>query len=546
MTVKAYLLSVPERVFRSALGLGAGVTRELGQVVLPEGIRRSQLYQNLVDAMLRFLIEQVGGVEGVYAAEGTLPDNFLARRTAGNAVEALGIVAFRASPVWVLAALADLSGIGRRLIPEIADALKAQRLLERDAQFTSVDQMLDGLERTSSRLAATINTPPLDIAGLRKEWEAIREEARGLPSASLPSREAISSIWEQLKTESARQERSVFETSSMMAVAAARTLPDGMRWLSASARVGAKRTGNIIAAALLDHYTQTLNEMRQVGYLAYARRQFQPYVRAAVNQFSPKRRTLTQRLLEKLAGQSNASRIVGIACLTLLLAACGRNEPMGFANPAGPTAPAPPPPTVPAVPTLILSGVVAENGHPIENARVDVSGLQPCSSGCTSRQFNAGSGTTDAAGRYRVAISRPEEATTTVWAVARRAGYVQQCVATTTLQADTSLDLGLTAIADLSAARPLSAPGSRTVSGVVFETTTEGKQPVAGAWVGWEGLFDTVVAETRSDAAGRYLLCGLPLGRIAGVFAVKEGYGDASASVGPGTDTVVDIEVTRR
>ena len=194
MTAKAYLLSFPERLLRSALGLGAGVTRELGQIVLPDGIRRSQLYQNLVDATLRFLIEQVGGAEGVYTAEGALPDNFLARRTAGNAVEALGIVAFRASPVWVLAALADLCGIGRRLIPEMADALKAQGLLEKDAQFTSIDQLLDGLERTSSRLATTINTPPLDVAGLRKEWEAIREEARGLPSASLPSRETISNL----------------------------------------------------------------------------------------------------------------------------------------------------------------------------------------------------------------------------------------------------------------------------------------------------------------------------------------------------------------
>src|SRR5882672_6571652 len=236
MTVKAYLLSVPERILRSALGLGAGATRELGQVALPAGIRRSQLYQNLVDATLRFLIEQVGGVEGVYGAEGVLPDNFLARRTAGNAVEVLGIVAFRASPVWVLAALADLCGMGRRLIPEIADALKAQGLLEEDAEFTSVDQMLDGLERTSSRLAATINTPPLDVAGLRKEWEAIREEARGLPSASLPSREAISNIWAQLKAEAARQDRSVFETSSAMAVSAARAFPGGMRWFSASAR----------------------------------------------------------------------------------------------------------------------------------------------------------------------------------------------------------------------------------------------------------------------------------------------------------------------
>jgi hypothetical protein len=333
MTVKAYLLSFPERLLRSALGLGAGLTRELGQIVLPDGIRRSQLYQNLVDSTLRFLIEQVGGAEGVYTAEGALPDNFLARRTAGNAVEALGIVAFRASPVWVLAALADLCGIGRRLIPEMADALKAQGLLEKDAQFTSVDQLLDGLERTSSRLATTINTPPLDVAGLRKEWKAIRDEARGLPSASLPSRETISNLWALLKTASARQERSVFETSSMMAVAAAQALPDGVRWLSASARVGAVRTGHIVAEALLDHYTQTLSEIQEVGYLAYARRQCRPYVRAAVNQFSPKRRTLTQRLLEKLAGKSNASRIVGLVGLTLLVASCDRNESPRRASP---------------------------------------------------------------------------------------------------------------------------------------------------------------------------------------------------------------------
>src|SRR5688572_19147795 len=169
MTVKGYLLSVPERFVRSVAGLSAGVVREVGEVAIPGAIRRSYLYQNLVDTTLRYLIERVGGVEGVYDAEGALPDRFLARRTAGNAVEVLGIVAFRASPVWVLAALADLSGLGRHLIPEIADALKERGLLEKDAQFTSVDQLLDGLERTSSRLAATVNTPPLDVAGLRKE-----------------------------------------------------------------------------------------------------------------------------------------------------------------------------------------------------------------------------------------------------------------------------------------------------------------------------------------------------------------------------------------
>ena len=300
MTVKAYLLSLPERLIRSTVGLGAGVAREVSEVALPDGVRHSALYRNLVDATLHFLIEQVGGVEDVYRTDATLPDNFLARRTAGNAVEVLGIVAFRASPVWILAALADVCGMGRHLIPEVTEALKAQGLLEKDAQFTTVDQLLDGLERTSTRLAATVNTPPLDVAGLRAEWAALREDASHLPQASLPSRETISAVWTDLKAESARQERSIFETSSVMAVSAARALPGGVRWLSASARVGAARTGQLFAAALLDHYRETLSEIRDTGYLTYAGRQFRPYLRAAAGQFSPKRRTLTQRLIEKL------------------------------------------------------------------------------------------------------------------------------------------------------------------------------------------------------------------------------------------------------
>jgi hypothetical protein len=300
VTVKSYLVSLPERVVRSVLGLGAGVSREVSEVVVPASIRRGQLYKNLVDATLRFLIEQVGGVEGVYQREGKLPDNFLARRTAGNAVELLGIVAFRASPVWVLAALADVCGMGRHLIPEIADALRAQGLLDEDTQFTSVEQMLDGLERTSGRLAATVNTPPLDVAALRGEWQAIREAARGLQPAGIPSREMVADIWTRLKDVASRQDRSVFEASSTMAVSAVRSVPDGVRWMSASARTGASRTGQVLAAALLDHYKQTLDELQQVGYATYAARQLRPYVHAAAAQLSPKKRTLTERLLEKL------------------------------------------------------------------------------------------------------------------------------------------------------------------------------------------------------------------------------------------------------
>ena len=300
MTVRAYLFSVPERLVRAVLGLGAGAAREVGEVALPDGVRNSQLYKNLVDTTLRFLIENVGGAEGVYESSSQLPDDFLARRTAGNAVEVLGIVAFRASPVWVLAALADLCGVGRQLIPEIAGALKAQGLLEQDAQFGSVDEMLDGLQRTSSRVAAAINTPPLDVAGLRAEWEAIRKEARTLQPASFPTGEAVAGMWNALKAESARQQKSIFETSSMMAMSAARAIPDGLRWLSASAGAGATRTGQLVATALLDHYRQTLSEMQKIGYARFAARQFRPYLHAAAHQFAPGRRTFTEKVIDRL------------------------------------------------------------------------------------------------------------------------------------------------------------------------------------------------------------------------------------------------------
>jgi hypothetical protein len=299
MPSRAYLLSIPERVIRSALGLGAGLVRELGEVALPRGVRRSHLYENLVEVTLRYLIERVGGAEGIYPAAEPQADDFLARRGTGHVIELLGIAAFRVSPVWVLAALADLSGLGRRLIPEIAAALESEGLLEKGSRFESVDQLLDGLERTSSRLAETFNTPPLDVASLRQEWTAIRREASRLRPSALPPPRAISGRWEEIKAESARQGRSIFETSSVLALSTVRGLPQAARRLSASARVGARHTGKLLSGAMLEYYGQTLSELREVGYLAYARRQLSPYVRACIEQFSPERRTLTQRVLER-------------------------------------------------------------------------------------------------------------------------------------------------------------------------------------------------------------------------------------------------------
>src|SRR2546426_4012961 len=200
-----YLLSLPERVLRSATALASGLLREIGEVTIPRTIRRSQLYQNLVEATLRFLIEQVGQVDGIYPTEEKLTEDFLVRRAAGNGIELIGILTFRASPVWVLAALADASGAGRFLVREITTSLKAENLLDQGAEFETVDDMLVGLEASAGRLATNVNMPPLDVKSLRDEWNALRDDLAKIPPRQVPGAQALRDLWKEIEQEAGRQ-----------------------------------------------------------------------------------------------------------------------------------------------------------------------------------------------------------------------------------------------------------------------------------------------------------------------------------------------------
>ena len=292
-----YLVSLPERVVRSAAALAGGLIRELGDVTVPATVRRTKSYQMMVDIALRFMIEQVGQVEGVYPSEGQLANNFLLRRTAGHGIELAGLLAFRASPVWIMAALADISGAGRQIVQEISDALKEEGLLDRDSKFENIDQLLDGLEQTSGQAADLFNAPPMDVEGLRKEWATFRQSIAKIPPRNLPSAELVRRHWDELKLEAAAQHRSVFQLSSIMAVSAIARTPETLLRLARAANRAVWRTGQLFAGSVLEHYSHTLRDIRERGYAAYWSEAFRPYLRAAAGQFSPGHSSLTDRLL---------------------------------------------------------------------------------------------------------------------------------------------------------------------------------------------------------------------------------------------------------
>jgi hypothetical protein len=238
----------------------------------------------------------------------------------------------------------------------------------------------------------------------------------------------------------------------------------------------------------------------------------------------------------------------------LIAATCSRSEspspmptaPTAATTPADPSGSRLPLPRGPNT----LSGVVAENasfgGQPLAgvfiNAWIDTGAVG------YSYWFARGPVVTDAAGRYQMS-GLPESATAWVqaWKDDRR-DYVQQCAAPgVTLHGDVIADIQLVSKAHLSAVSSsisMSPPGTRSVSGVVFKTGAEGREPVAGAFVAFEPVGESIAADTMSDAAGRYLLCGLPEMRTVRIGACLQPCSDLiRLTVPPGQSSDVDIEL---
>jgi hypothetical protein len=269
----------------------------VSQLALPVQVREAALYRATAGIGLRFLVEQLGDVYGVYPRHDPLSRKFVRRYAVGASIEIVGIMTIFLSPVWVLAALGDATRVGKTLFSEIGDALKAEGLLDPDAQFESMAELLDGLERTSTHLALTVNMPPLDVAGLRREWEQFRENLAALPPARLPSPADVERSWNKLRTVSRDLDRSVFSVSAAMGMSALSSVPGRLQWLSRSAAIAARTAGVVVGGAFLEHYAAASKELAKAGFAAYCATHSRPYRLAAIRHFLPEKRSWTEQLL---------------------------------------------------------------------------------------------------------------------------------------------------------------------------------------------------------------------------------------------------------
>ncbi|HJU74253.1 MAG TPA: hypothetical protein VJ717_10945 [Gemmatimonadaceae bacterium] len=153
--------------------------------------------------------------------------------------------------------------------------------------------------------------------------------------------------------------------------------------------------------------------------------------------------------------------------------------------------------------------------------------------------YHHGETSADTAGRYELTIPASATVHLQVW----KEGFAQPCAhEVPSVQRDLTLNVQLLAI-DLLTTVPPAAPGTRNVSGVIYEMANGERAPVERAFVDYEPIMDFVAAFTFTGVDGRYSLCGLPVDRAVTIGVGLRGR-VAYLTVPPG-QTTADILLPR-
>jgi hypothetical protein len=276
-----FLASLPERGARAGVAALGGALHETFELTLPRLVRRSRFYEATAKNLLRVAIELVGGVERPPSAEPSARE-LAKRKGAGNVIELGSIAAFGFSPLWLLAAAADVTHGSRVYLNVLMQELKAAGFLAEEADASSVDELLGVLEQTSGTGARLIDIPPLELRELRATLTELRTHAN-----SLPSRGELAAVYSALRQAAETENRSLLEVSSGV----------GLAFLTSARKVS--------DAHIAAPYREDWRPLRDEGFGAYARRVSTPYRDAVSRHLQPDAPTRTERLVERLATWRN-------------------------------------------------------------------------------------------------------------------------------------------------------------------------------------------------------------------------------------------------
>lgn len=293
--VSLYTLSIPERYLRGLTALTGGMLKETTDLVLPAFVRDATSYNIFVGNLLRFAVENVGGVKGLYD-EADLESEYAVRKVLGNAIEGIGIATVHVSPLWIFAFFADSVKGGQAYLDRLQDELVSKGYMESRKVSGSLQELLEGLEKTTSSFAQNIDTPPLSREDVLDNIADIRNSiGELLSSTGKATREVtgeVARVMEDFLNTATEEGQSILELGGVLALQAT----SRAKKTAGIAVTAPQVAGKMLYENILGYYTKTLSDIHKHGYARVASETIDPYGSAIIKQFSGKKETWTEKL----------------------------------------------------------------------------------------------------------------------------------------------------------------------------------------------------------------------------------------------------------
>lgn len=304
-----YALSLPERYVRGLSALVGGIFKETTDILIPEFVKDTTSYNIFVGNILRFTVENIGGVQGVYDDEG-LDGEFATRKLIGNTIEGVGIATIHLSPLWFFAFFSDTVKGGQIYLERLHEEMAEKGYIDPETSAESFTSLFEGLERTTTSFAQNIDTPPLTKKEVISNIQEIRDSIADLLSksgdvASNTMTEASKVLQDFMDTAS-DEGQSLLELGGLMTLQTTNKIKQ-LGGLSISAPNVA---GKMLYENILGYYSDTLSEIHEKGYAIVASEAVEPYGKAIIDQFSTEKITWTERLFNSPA--SGIKKIFGM------------------------------------------------------------------------------------------------------------------------------------------------------------------------------------------------------------------------------------------
>ena len=304
-----YSISLPERYFRGLTGLLGGMLHETTELLIPDFVKDTTTYNIFVGNLLRFAVENVGEVEGIYNDDG-LDEDYASRKLLGNAIEGIGIATVHMSPLWIFAFFADSVKGGKIYLKRLRAELIEKGYIDSENESDSIQDLLEGIERTTTSFAQNIDMPPLSRDEIMDNLEEIQDSIGGLFSktgrVAGDVKDEISILMQDFLETASEEDQTLMELSGVMTL----QVTNRAKKAIAVATTAPQVAGKILYENILVYYSDTLSDINQRGYAVVASETIEPYGSAIIKQFSSEKETWTEKLFRGSA--QSLKRIFGM------------------------------------------------------------------------------------------------------------------------------------------------------------------------------------------------------------------------------------------